>query len=245
MQNTFRSLAYVATFCLLLAACASAPDRVEQPVVIPKPRPAPAVDSHYEPVIRRDAAYIDALRAAPAPAEPQVSEGSSEAGDRLELSSQGFVNIGNGRYPTADDDSLRAAVELGKQVGAERVLIYRKESADAEQARSLLAAYYVRFRLLFGAMFRDLTAKERESLQVDGGVRIGGVIGDSPASQANLLPDDLVLALNGTPISGRGQFQELLKDNAGKTITLRVLRGATRILRVVRLGELPPSAKPD
>lgn len=239
MEKTFRSLAYVGTLCLLLGACGTAPSRVEPPAETPESHPAPSVDSHYEPVLRRDAAYIDSLRMAPAPAQPEVIEGKNEAGDRLELSSQGFVNIGSGRYPTADDDSLRAAIELGKQVGAERVLIYRKESTEAGKSPALLAAYYVRFRLLFGAMFRDLTAKERESLQLDGGVRIGGVIGDSPASKANLLPDDLVLSLNGTAIGDRVQFQELLKANAGKTVSLRVLRGSTRIQRVVILGAAP------
>lgn len=245
MKTTLRSLPYVGTLCLMLGACGSVTTRVEPAVEAPAATPAPSIDPHYQPVIDRDATYIDSLRAAPAPAEPQVIDGKSEVGDRFELSADGYVNIGNGRYPPASDESLEAAIALGKHVGAERVLIYRQDSNAGAETRSLLAAYYVKFRLLFGATFRDLTARERESLGLDGGVRIGGVIGDSPASQANLLPDDLVLSLNGTPIRGRSQFQELLKNNAGKTITLRVLRGTTRIPRVVRLGELPPTAKSE
>jgi hypothetical protein len=119
----------------MLGACGSVTTRVEPAVEAPAATPAPSIDPHYQPVIDRDATYIDSLRAAPAPAEPQVIDGKSEVGDRFELSADGYVNIGNGRYPTASDESLEAAIALGKHVGAERVLIYRQDSnAGAEHA---------------------------------------------------------------------------------------------------------------
>ena len=68
---------------------------VESPLEVPA---EPAVDPHYEAIIQRGPDYIDALRAEPAPAQPEVVEGKSELGDQRELASKGYVRIGNGHY---------------------------------------------------------------------------------------------------------------------------------------------------
>lgn len=230
--------------CLFLAACGSAPTRVDQPLELPEPVAEPEAESHYEPLIHRDRAYIDALRAEPAPMHPQIIDGKSDRGDQRALAAKGYVRIGNGRYDAADVDAEHAAIELGREVGADRVLIYREfrkvDSADAPV--EFLAAYYVRFKLLFGATFRNLTASERASLGVEGGVQIGAVVGGTPASQANLLAGDYVLKFNGKPVVDRIRFQEMLVEQAGKTVTLKVHRNGQNQDRMIRLGAMPATA---
>lgn len=229
----------------LAAGCGSVSTRYEQPVDVPETTPVLTPDTHYEATIERSPEYINALRAEPAPPQPRIVEGKSERGDQRELASKGFVRIGNGRYSLDDAGSVADAIELGRGVGADQVWLYR-ESADAASAsspRSLLAAYYVRFKLLFGATFRNLTATELGQLQVEGGVKIGAVVGGTPASQANLMAGDFVIAVNGTTVTDRGQFQELLKNESGKPVTLKVIRNEQQADRVVRLGAMPPVIK--
>ncbi|HQZ62275.1 MAG TPA: PDZ domain-containing protein [Dokdonella sp.] len=229
----------------LLGGCASVSHRIEQPVEVPEPVPQMTEDSHYEATIERGPEYIDALRAEPAPQRPLVIEGKSERGDQRELASKGFVRIGNGRYATDDAQALREALDLGSRVGADQVWLYHDYPSDDGESTPtrLLAAYYVRFKLLFGATFRNLTAKERESLQLEGGVQIGSVVGGTPASQANLMSGDYVVAVNGMAVADRKQFQEFLSAAAGKAVTLKVIRNQQRADRVVRLGAMPVAIK--
>ena len=234
----------VVSSSLLLAACGSTPTRVEQPLEIPQPVVEPVAESHYEALIQRDRSYIDALRAEPAPMHPQIVDGKSDRGDQRALAAKGYVRIGNGRYDVDDADAEQEAIELGREVGADRVLIYKKhQSVDSpDSTTEFLAAYYVRFKLLFGATFRNLTASERTKLGVEGGVQIGAVVGGTPASQANLLAGDFVLGFNGKPVADRIRFQEMLSEKAGKTVTLQVHRNGQSQDRMVRLGAMPATA---
>ncbi len=229
----------------LVAGCGSVSTRYDQPLDVPEATPALTPDTHYEATIERGPEYINALRAEPAPMQPRIVDGKSERGDQRELASKGFVRIGNGRYDLDDAGSVDDAIELGRRIGADQVWLYRelREGDSGSSAKSLLAAYYVRFKLLFGATFRNLTASERELLQVKGGVQIGSVVGGTPASQANLMAGDFVIAVNGTAVSDRGQFQELLKNEAGKPVTLKVVRNQQPADRVVRLGAMPQVIK--
>ena len=228
----------------LLGGCATAPERVEQVIALPEAVPQPARNPHYEASIERGADYINALRAVPAPAQPQVSEGRNPRGDQRELASKGYVRVGNGRYASDDGQAVSDAIELGRSIGADRILLYRNNAANDEgDASRLLAAYYVRFKLLFGATFRNLTASEREILQLEGGVQIGSVVGGTPASQANLMSGDYIIAVNGKSVVDRRQFQETLSREAGKPVTLKVIRHQQRADRIVRLGAMPPVIK--
>ncbi|MBL0164027.1 MAG: PDZ domain-containing protein [Xanthomonadales bacterium] len=229
----------------LLGGCVSVTTRDEQPIALPEPTPQLTEDSHYQAAIERGPEYIDALRAEPAPVRPIIVEGKNERGDQRELASKGFVRIGNGRFEVDDEGSLRDALDLGSQVGADQVWLYRQQQ-DAEReelSTRLLAAYYVRFKLLFGATFRNLTMGERDTLQLEGGVQIGSVVGGTPASQANLMSGDYVIAVNGAAVVDRKQFQEMLSQEAGKPVTLKVIRNQQRADRVVRLGAMPPVIK--
>jgi len=179
------------------------------------------------------------LRAAPAPAQPEVAEGRTQQGDESLLRGQGLVQIGIGHF--AERDATRARTEAerkGREVGADKVMIYA-----IPEAATLLAAYYVRLHLPFGANFRDLTVEERNQLGAPG-VQIGDIVGGTPAAKANLLEGDFVLKFNHVAVPDKPRFQALLEQHMGQKVTLTIRRNGTTIERIVRLGTLAGEPKP-
>lgn len=236
MLRRFRPAALAAL--ILLGGCASVsrppygtPHPGEQPT-------APAPASPYVPEPGRDAATIAEMRAAP-PAEPVLETGRSAAGDSKRLAARSFVRVGSARYGGSEDGVRDAADRQARAVGADRVLIYAPD-ADAPDWN---AVFYVRFKLPFGATFRDLTAAERTTLGSDG-VEIGSVVGGTPASRANLLAGDFVVRVNGRAIAGRSAFQNELRANAGRSVMLTIVRNGETLQRAVKLGAVPGPAGP-
>lgn len=242
-MHTSVSRALVAIALLALSGCVTQSVVVEpngEPVVTPAPEP---VDPHFEPVAGRTAEVIAALRADPAPVRAQLIEGRKVLADRQAQGALGFVHIGDSRYAAGDAAAVDKAFATATRLGADRLLVYRENKAAEGSASEFLASYYVRFKLLFGATFRNLTASERDTLGATG-VRIGSIIGNTPASQANLMAGDLVTAFNGKPVGDRVGFQEALKNAAGTSVTLTLRRGDLIMDRVVRLGAMPPTTPP-
>lgn len=227
-----KSLAFVSV--LALAGCAIAPRTTT--TTYPPPLP-PEETGHYEPIPGRGPDVVADLRAASAPAEPDYVAGRDFAAERARLRSQGFMQIGTSHFPAADPDAKDDALRQGQRVGADRAIAYAP-AADSPGAMTTVA-YYVRFKLPFGATFRDLHDDERAAAGTDGGVAIGSVIGDTPASRANLLGGDLVLKLDGTPVGNRAKFQALLREHAGRPVTLTIVRNGVTLKRMVRLGVIP------
>ena len=57
------------------------------------------------------------------------------------------------------------------------------------------------------------------------GVEIVEVMRDSPAERAGLRPEDLILEVEGTPVSGVEDLQRLMgAELIGRRVTLRLLR---------------------
>lgn len=218
----------------LLAGCAQI--RVTPPPGQPE---GPAPESRrprYEAVVGQDAATIAKLRTSPAPAEPEVAQGTTPAGDEKLLIGRGYVRIGNGYDASGGTGARDWALQQGRSVGADKVVLYA-----ATPESDLVAGYYVHYRLPFGARFRSLTTEEQRELGASG-VQIGEVIGGTPASEANLQTGDFVLKFNGKAIADRAAFQQLLSDHMGKRVTLTIKRGGVTMDRLVRLGALASPA---
>ncbi len=218
---------------LILAGCA----RVS---IVPAPATpeAPPRGARYEPAPGRDMADLARLRLAPPPTLPELAEGSTPLADRNRLAGEGYTRIGTGRIDADSPEQARqTALILGQRAGAERVLLYPPDASD----RDWQAACYVRLQLLFGATFRDLRAEERAHFDA-GGVSIGKVLPGTPASRANLMQGDIVLAVDGKPVDGRKGFEALLRQRAGQAVTLTMVRHDVTLARQVRLGALPPES---
>lgn len=210
---------------LLLAGCASAPQRdITEPA---------APGSRYVVETGREPARVAEMRAAPAPEQAVIEGGKSRSGDHRRLAAKGLVSIGTGYFPGAEPEARGAAIEQGRVVGADHILLYPPTAEDADD---WVAIYYVRFQLPFGATFRDLREGERKGAAAAGGVVLGSIVGGTPASRANLLAGDIVVKCDGKAIADRSAFQAMLRSRAGHPVTLRLVRNGESLDRVVRLG---------
>jgi len=232
---------------LLLSACSTITRIVhDEPASTTTTAPTPE-QGRYEALIGQSSDAITELRAAPAPENPEMRDGKNAASDEQLLGGQGYLRIGNGFYPSSTPEMRSIALHQGQRVGADKILLYASSAsatADAGNttASTLTAAYYVHFKPPFGASFRDLNATEQQALGVSGGVNLGAIIGGTPAASANLLAGDAVLTLDGKSIANKAAFQDLLRANAGKRVTLGINRDGVLIMRTVRVGLLPPTS---
>jgi serine protease Do len=72
---------------------------------------------------------------------------------------------------------------------------------------------------------RPLPPRVARSLGREAGVEVVDVVAESPAAAAGLRPEDLILDVDGTPVTGVDDVQRLLAgDLIGSEVTLRVVR---------------------
>ncbi len=60
--------------------------------------------------------------------------------------------------------------------------------------------------------------------------RIGEVVKDKPAARAGIAANDLVTAINGTPVTRWDDVAKAIADGKGKTVEVRVRRGAAELM---------------
>lgn len=90
-----------------------------------------------------------------------------------------------------------------------------------------------------GVYLNDLTIVELENLEIDHGVRIDMVISDSPAFKSGLMPDDIIIKINDTPISSQEQIRKIIKDaNPGDEVVVYYLSGNMNKKAAIILGDL-------
>ena len=84
-----------------------------------------------------------------------------------------------------------------------------------------------------GVAVRPLTADESKEAELSGGLLVEQASG--PAAGAGIQPGDIIMAVNGTPMTSVEDLRKLLKD-AGKRIAVLVQREDARIFVPVNLG---------
>ena len=96
------------------------------------------------------------------------------------------------------------------------------QRGDAQQERGRL-----------GLAVRPLERQEQREAGVTGGLLVEGVAG--PAAKAGIQPGDIVLSLNGTPITSAEQLQSLA-SKSGRHAALLVQRDNAKIFVPIELG---------
>lgn len=238
---------------LAIAALASLAGCVTVPVTrvvyddapLDEQRPRDALPERFTVEEGRAPDVVALFRESPAPREVRVSEGYDFIRDRTELAREGYVLVGRSLFETTDPDARVRAAERAVAIGAERAVFYPVDPTAANRDQRAggyngpeysLVAYFVKYKLTFGATFRNLSSSEMAKLAINGGVSIGSVIARTPASEANLLSGDVVFRINGEGFNGKTAFQQLLARNAGTSVTLDMYRGGQEMQRIVRLG---------
>jgi S1-C subfamily serine protease len=84
------------------------------------------------------------------------------------------------------------------------------------------------------------TLKSSLNLSASGGVIVVNVESSGPADKAGVLIGDVVVAIDGTPVSDTGDVQAILgPDSVGKTLRAQIVRGGALVEVAIAPGERP------
>ena len=82
------------------------------------------------------------------------------------------------------------------------------------------------------------TLKSTLNLSSGGGVIVINVESDGPADKAGVLIGDVLVAIDGTPVSDTGDIQAMLGlHSVGKTLNVQIVRGGTLVEVALTVGE--------
>ncbi|MEQ1802155.1 MAG: PDZ domain-containing protein [Gammaproteobacteria bacterium] len=98
------------------------------------------------------------------------------------------------------------------------------------------AVYLVKRRYAFGANFRDLNDEERQELETNQGVVIVAVVDDTPAFRADVLPGDIVSAVNGIRVPNADGMSRALEASKGKETTFSLIRRGRQLDKSITLN---------
>ncbi|MCL4556588.1 MAG: PDZ domain-containing protein [Gammaproteobacteria bacterium] len=98
------------------------------------------------------------------------------------------------------------------------------------------AVYFIKQRFILGALSRNLNDSERQEMQTNKGVVIRLVVDNSPAFNADLLPGDVLVSLDGMAITNADSLSDLLRERTGKIVNIEFLRRGQRIEKSIQLN---------
>jgi serine protease Do len=124
----------------------------------------------------------------------------------------------------------RARLEVWRKGGTQQFEVTVAESKSSQTASSATPGTSGG-RL--GLAVRPLTADERHEAEVTGGLLVEQVGG--PAAKAGIEPGDIVLSLNGVPVSSVADLRGMVAKS-GKHVALLVQRESTKIFVPIDLG---------
>jgi len=241
----------------------------------------------YRPLPNATPDMIAKSRSAPPPAEPAVDH-TGLTGKALgdAYGAQGYAVIGYSSFNSGHKESDSNAVQQGKKVGADLVVIsnpqytgtqssvipivtptsstsYTSGSATAygsggtataygsattttygsqtnfipisTNRYDYLAVYLVKSKVTLGLRTVDLTSEQRQELQSNHGVMVTVVITGSPAYDADILVGDFVLAMDGTPVAGAAGYSDLIRQKAGKLVSVTIYRHGQTFAKDIQL----------
>jgi hypothetical protein len=80
------------------------------------------------------------------------------------------------------------------------------------------------------------TAEQHQAMETNQGIAILAVRKESPAYKADLLPGDVILAVDGVPVPDNATFRPALAKDAGRDAEMTVFRKGHRITKKVHLA---------
>jgi hypothetical protein len=270
-QRILRGAVVIGT-AALLAACAS------------------GYSQFYRPAQGATPEMIAAHREAPPTGQPIVERAAPPGPDTTALldayAKRGYVLIGSSSFNSGRAESEDAAVQQGRHVGADLVLIlnprytgstttavplttpttttsYSTGTATAYGPGGVVnaygsgttttygttttmmpltihrsdygAGYFIKRKWSFGALWRDLNDTERQELQSNKGVYVRLVVDNSPAYLADILPGDIIVAVDGSPVLNQQSISDELRARGGQKVTVSLYRRGNRLEKSVQL----------
>ncbi len=191
--------------------------------------------------------------------EPELRQGSGDSKkDLYAAAADGWGLIGysafNGPQPSrrsviAKAKEVRAALVIEnvrysdtKNTGAVgttalthfgAVAIAVPTSVDRYQQAYFFLARSARIGL--GAVFVNMSPEEHANLGTNKGMRIVAIINDSPAFQADVLADDVLLSVDGIPVYNKDSLHRAIEARYGKQADIVIQRRGETIHKLVSL----------
>lgn len=88
----------------------------------------------------------------------------------------------------------------------------------------------------FGAIVDELTEEEHRQIKSNLGVKVAALVRNSPAWRANILPGDIILAVNEQPITDGSQLEQLARSNTSGPLAVELIRDGKRMTLSVTQG---------
>jgi hypothetical protein len=106
------------------------------------------------------------------------------------------------------------------------------------QRSDFTAVYLIRQRFALGAYWRPIDEQTMRRLQTNQAVQVTLVVEDSPAFRADILPNDIITQVDGTPVGGSEALKNYLASKAGSKVSFVIDREGKRVEKVVALNAL-------
>lgn len=95
-------------------------------------------------------------------------------------------------------------------------------------------------RGFFGVMPADVTPEDAQRLKVRQGALITSVTEGSPAAQAGIQVEDVVVEYNGKPVKGEVDFRDMVaRTEPGTVVPVKIVRNGREMTVRVKVGEAP------
>jgi serine protease Do len=157
------------------------------------------------------------------------------------------INPGNSGGPLVDADGRIVGVNtfIVSQASAGNSVGFAVPSNIAKTAYEQIRQHGRVRRGQIGVQLQTITPRLAQALELgrDWGVLVADVVPKSAAETAGLQVKDIVLAMNGKTMENARQFGVNIYQNAGKTISVDVLRGTEK--RTIEIAVLERPKDPD
>lgn len=98
------------------------------------------------------------------------------------------------------------------------------------------ASYFVKVTYKFGARLNELDSAQRQRIESNKGVIVEMVVDNTPAFNADVLPGDIILSIDDSPVLNPDWFSEQISNKSGKEISLKLYRNGKVIYKNVALN---------
>ncbi|MGO4703243.1 PDZ domain-containing protein [Dyella sp. 2RAB6] len=95
------------------------------------------------------------------------------------------------------------------------------------------AVFLIKRKYAFGALFRQITDEERKAVQTNGALEVKLVVDGTPAFKADIFPGDIIVSVDGQPLSS-SETEHLFAP--GKLVKLKIYRDGTMLEKTVQLA---------
>lgn len=98
------------------------------------------------------------------------------------------------------------------------------------------AVFFVRQRFGLGVFTRDLNDSERQEFQSNKGAAVRLVVDGTPAFDSDILVGDVIATVDGVGVSNAKALNDLVRERAGKRISITIVRRGQHIDKQVQLN---------